>query len=57
MHTLENASDIQIILTRKCYQLLLGRGADPTLRGNTTKNGGFTESGLDPMLLAARGID
>jgi len=37
-------------------KLLLGRGADPTLRGNTTENGGFTESGLDPMLLAGRGI-
>jgi hypothetical protein len=34
-------------------KLLLDRGANPTLRGNTTENGGFTESGLDPMLLAA----
>ena len=34
-------------------KLLLDKGADPTLRGNTAENGGFRESGLDPMLLAA----
>lgn len=34
-------------------RLLLEKGGDPTLRGNTAENGGFTESGVDPLLLAA----
>ncbi len=34
-------------------KLLLDKGADPNLRGNTVQGGGFTETGLTPMLLAA----
>jgi ankyrin repeat protein len=34
-------------------KLLLEKGANPKLRGNAVEGAGFTESGLDPMLLAA----
>jgi Ankyrin repeats (many copies)/Putative peptidoglycan binding domain/Ankyrin repeat len=34
-------------------KLLLDKGANPKLRGNAVEGGSFTESGLDPMLLAA----
>jgi len=34
-------------------KLLLEKGGDPKLRGNAVKDGGFTETGLSPMLLAA----
>jgi hypothetical protein len=34
-------------------KLLLDKGGDPKLRGNTVEDGGFTETGLTPMLLAA----
>jgi hypothetical protein len=33
--------------------LLLVKGADPKLRGHAKDNGEFTESGLDPLLLAS----
>src|SRR5215831_15785355 len=34
-------------------KLLLANGANPRVRGNEVEKGDFTESGLDPMLLAA----
>ena len=34
-------------------RLLLDKGADPKLRGKTVEEGGFTETGLAPILLAA----
>ena len=34
-------------------KLLLDKGGDPKLRGNAVENGDFTETGLNPLLVAA----